>query len=194
MLATADLVTSGMLGPLVERARAGDSSAWELLYRRSYPRLLAYARRRLPSMDLARDAVGEAVTRAVAGIERFRGQGAGFDAWLYGILRHVVVDLQRSTGREGPGIVPETADLAAGPSDTVLGAEEAGRLRAAFARLGAEDREILELRVVAGLSSEEVADIVGRRPGAVRMAQSRALARLRALLEEEEREGRAAVA
>jgi RNA polymerase sigma-70 factor (ECF subfamily) len=50
----------------------------------------------------------------------------------------------------------------------------------------AADRELLELRVMAGLSSEQTAAVLGRTPGAVRTAQSRALARLRQLLEERE--------
>jgi len=53
----------------------------------------------------------------------------------------------------------------------------------AFATLGPDDREILELRVVGGLDAEEVGLVVGKRAGAVRMAQSRALARLRAALD-----------
>lgn len=174
------------LARLVERARVGDDDAWEELYRRAYPRLLAYARRRLPDQDQARDAVSEAVTRAVAGIRRYRGDGAGFDAWLYGILRHVVLDQQARARREGPGLLPDGADPTADPGADALREEEAEEMRAAFARLGDDDRELLELRVVAGLSSEQVAEVLGRRPGAVRMAQSRALARLRRLLEREE--------
>ena len=57
-------------------------------------------------------------------------------------------------------------------------------MRRAFGRLRAEDQELLELRVVAGLSAEQVAAVQGRRAGAVRMAQSRALSRLRELLAE----------
>ena len=59
-------------------------------------------------------------------------------------------------------------------------------MRQAFARLSDADRELLELRVVAGLSAEEAAAVLGRRPGAVRMAQSRALTRLRRHLGEVE--------
>src|ERR1700732_2072348 len=85
---------------VVERARVGDEEAWEALFRRSYPRLFAYATRRLPTREQASDAVGEAVTRAVASIDRLRNDGAGFDAWMYGILRHVVVDVHRAASRE----------------------------------------------------------------------------------------------
>lgn len=56
-------------------------------------------------------------------------------------------------------------------------------MRAAFAKLSKADRELLELRVVAGLSSEDAAAALGKKPGAVRMAQARALEKLRAHLE-----------
>ncbi len=170
---------------LVRRARDGDASAWEALYRRSYPRLLAYARRRLPGGEEAQDAVSEAMVRAVKGIHRFRSEGAGFDAWLYGILRHVVLDAQGGKRKESSDPVPETVDHAPLPLDRMLHQEEAGALRAAYGRLGPDDQEVLDLRVIAGLPAEDAARVLGRRAGAVRMAQSRALGRLRSLLEEE---------
>lgn len=174
------------LPSLLEQARKGDARAWESLYRRAYPRLLAYARRRLAGDDEAREAVSETMARAVRGIDRFRDAGNGFDAWLTGIHRHVVLDAQRRSSRRPT--VPDVPDLPASglsPEDHVLAESERAAMRVAFARLPDDDRELLELRVVMGLSSEEVAQVLGRRPGAVRMAQSRALARLRALLAQE---------
>ncbi len=173
---------------LVERARRGDAAAWEALYRRLYPKLCAYAGRRLDP-EAARDAVSEAMARAVARIGRFSwsGAGGGFDAWLFAILRHVVIDAQRASVHRASAAVDEDDEAPASapdPLDCLLGAEASRRLRDAFERLSAFDQEVLELRVVAGLSSEEVASVVGKRPGAVRMAQARALDRLRGLLEE----------
>jgi RNA polymerase sigma-70 factor (ECF subfamily) len=170
---------------LVKRARAGDARSWESLYRLLYPRLLGYAQRRLPA-DAARDAVGETMTRALATIEAFRPKGAGFEGWLFGILRHVVLDAQRASARQERRRVP-WADYEVHPStplDDVVHDEEAQAVRRAFARLSPADRELLELRVVGGLGAAEVGTVVGKRPGAVRVAQSRALARLRALMEE----------
>jgi RNA polymerase sigma-70 factor (ECF subfamily) len=164
---------------LVEAARAGDPAAWEALYRRAYPRLLAYARRRLDS-DQARDAVSETMARAVANVGRYRtmpGSG-GFDGWLFGICRYVVLDAQREAGRRGYA-EPEEGVFDPDPSERLVSADEATAVRQAFARLSDADRELLELRVLGGLSAEESALALGRRPGAVRMAQSRALARLR---------------
>jgi RNA polymerase sigma-70 factor (ECF subfamily) len=179
------------LHALVERAQKGDAAAWEALYRRTYPGLLSYARRRLDA-EGARDAVSEAMVRAVGRIDRFKWDGAGFDAWLFGILRHVVIDAQRaqnhrksgSLAADGAGQPDAAEDPEPGPLDHLLGAERTASVRAAFGQLSVFDQEVLELRVVAGLSSDEVAVVVGKRPGAVRMAQARALDRLRALLEE----------
>lgn len=183
--------SSGEVRALVGRACHGDEQAWEVLFRRSYPRLLAYAMRRLPTKELAKDAVGEAMIRAVAHIDRLRHDGGGFDAWMYGILRHVVIDAQRGLSRERPGLVPDFADDRTGPADWALAREDAEEVSAAFQRLRRSDQELLELRVVAGLSADEVAAVLGRRPGAIRMAQSRALGRLRVLLSGSEAAGRA---
>ncbi len=70
------------------------------------------------------------------------------------------------------------------PAGWVVAQEEAGEVRAAFGRLSDDERELLELRVVGCLDAEAVGDILGRRAGAVRMAQSRALSRLRTLMVE----------
>jgi RNA polymerase sigma-70 factor, ECF subfamily len=166
----------------VELARTGDRHAWEILYRNVYPRMMAYARRRL-GPSAASDAVSEAMTRAVARIEHFEWQGGGFDAWMFGILRHVVLDAQRRSFRPDPVVLREPST--AGPLDQVLNDEERTDLWRAFTQLAPADREVLELRVMGGLSSEEVASVLGKKPGAVRMAQQRALGRLRALLEDE---------
>jgi RNA polymerase sigma-70 factor (ECF subfamily) len=176
---------------LVARARAGDPDAWETLYRRAYAPLFWYARRRLPSDGHAEEAVSETFVRAYDAIGRFRPSGRSVDAWLFGIMRNVVLEAYRLTGRVG-GTPVEAQVAAAGPAaaeplERLLADEEAGLLRAAFERLSPEDQEVLELRVIAGLDSEAVGRVLGKRPGAVRMAQARALARLRRALEEEVR-------
>ena len=168
---------------LVTQAKGGDHDAWETLYRRAYPGLASFASRRLDP-DRARDAVAETMARAVASIDRFTWKGSGFDGWLFGILRHVVADAHRTRHRDVtrlPSAAP-CADRA--PIDHVLDREEADALRRAFDALDPGDRELLELRVLAGLEYAEIAAVLGKRPGAVRMAQSRALGRLRQHLEE----------
>jgi RNA polymerase sigma-70 factor (ECF subfamily) len=162
---------------LVEAARRLDPDAWGTLYRSVHPRLAAFARRRV-GHDRAADVVSETMARAVAAVERFDPRGPGFDAWVFGICRHVVADTHRRAARDDRRRVPAEApadDAAAGIDRD----EEAAALRAAYARLSEEDRELLDLRVVAGLTADQTAAVLGKQAGAVRMAQSRALERLR---------------
>jgi RNA polymerase sigma-70 factor, ECF subfamily len=166
------------LRTVVGRAALRDPHAWEQLYRRSYSRLFSYARRRLPNDAAAEDAVSETMTRALDSIDRFRWQGAGFDGWLYGIARNVIREAARRWGRTDP-VVEDHPTVDPGPEDEIVARDQAAAVRAAFGRLAPDERELLELRVQGGLSSEEVGALLGKRPGAVRMAQARALRRLR---------------
>ncbi len=168
----------------VEKLRAGDADAWEELYRAMYPAMAGYARRRLPSED-ARDAVAEAMARAIARCDRIAHGGATAEAWIFGILRHVVVDLQRRSYRTRrlPDKIPRLDTTWANQDDMLIVDEDRRQVRQAFARLSARDQHILELRVIAGFSSEQVAQALGMGAGATRNAQYRALRRLRELLE-----------
>ena len=174
---------------LVERARRGDQEAWAALYTSVYSRLVSFAHRRLGNADLARDAVSETMARAVTKLDTYVGTDEGFAPWLFGICRHVVVDMQRQNYRPLPPGLLRTEVDGPGPADVVLDADEHAQVRAAFARLDPDERELLELRVVGGLSSAEVATALGKQPGTIRMAQMRALGRLRTFLEEASRVG-----
>jgi RNA polymerase sigma-70 factor (ECF subfamily) len=168
---------------LVDRARDGDPEAWTLIYRRTHPRLAAYARRRLGCSHQADDAVSETMVRAMGSISRYRHTGAGLEGWLFGIARHVVLEAYRTRGRHEPSDPSALHALAAPahrePHAVVLAADERRTVASAFGRLPHPDQQLLALRVVAGLGAEQVGAMTGRRAGAVRMAQSRALARLR---------------
>lgn len=167
------------LRALVSRARLGDEDAWEAIFRLLYPRLFHFARRRLPSDHEADDAVSEAMTRAIARIETYIRQSAGLGGWMFGILRNVIREHLRAHGSEllSDGIDIDASDDL-GPLAQLVNREQAVAVRRAFARLDDDERELLELRVIAGLPSADIAAIVGGTPGAVRTAQSRALKRL----------------
>ena len=171
---------------LVGAARAGDHEAWEVLYRRVYSRLRAYVVRRI-GQPLADDVMGETLTRAVEGIARLDLEQGGFDAWIFGIARHVCADQHRRAFRRKFSaddlVQPDLIDSARLPGEALEGDVDQARVRRLFAMLSADERELLQLRVMAGLSAEEVAAVVARSPGAVRTAQSRALAHLRRLWE-----------
>jgi RNA polymerase sigma-70 factor (ECF subfamily) len=173
----------------VARLRHRDPAAWEEMFRRLYPAMLLYAARRLATGDEASDAVAETMARAIAAIDRFDERGPGPDAWLFGILRHVVLDAQRHRYRHEEELPVTQLEDTGDHADALVVDEEHAAVRDAFSRLTEKEKELLELRVVAGLSSEEVASVLGMRPGAVRMAQVRALTRLRRLLERSTEQG-----
>lgn len=152
------------------------------------PQLFRFARVRLATDDQADDAGSETIARAMAAAGRFR-PGSGVLPWLVGICRNVVFETYRSGGRlhsVDPSVFVDQPSPSGdqGPAEHAVAEEEAESIRKAFARLTEEDQEILALRVVVGLDAEAVAEAVGKRAGAVRMAQSRALVRLRGHLEE----------
>lgn len=103
---------------------------------------------------------------------------------MYGIASHKVVDAHRAAGRarwsapvaDVPDSVEDGDD---GPEQHALRAELSGEVARLAEQLPAKQREILLLRLVVGLSAEETAEAVGSTPGAVRVAQHRALAQLR---------------
>lgn len=173
--------------PDVVGATHGDPDAWEQLYRRLYPKLRGYLVLRVGHAQ-AEDALSETMTRAVRGIDDYRPGPSGFDAWVFGIARRVAADHHRRTGRLRrqdltAAAMEPTIHLGPEPGEVVLAEEDRAELRKAFDKLPPRDREVLALRVVAGLGTEDVAAVLGKAPGAVRTAQTRALQRLRRLME-----------
>jgi RNA polymerase sigma-70 factor (ECF subfamily) len=169
---------------MVEQARRGDSAAWEGLYRNVYPRLRAYATSHAGA-GAAEDLVNETMARAVAGMGRFRWEASGFDGWLFGILRRVCAEHHRRQGRRRHELRFGPEGNGSEPGEDLELAEDHAAVRAAFAHLNPAEREVLELRLISRLSADDTARVLGKRPGAVRTAQSRALANLRKLMDEQ---------
>jgi len=167
----------------VDGARDGDPDAWEVLYRNAHGRLWAYSARHAGA-DMADDLVAETMARAVAGIARYRWEPSGFDAWLFGILRRVCADHHRRNFRARDRPAPNQENDSGSPGDGIELDEDHAQIRTAFERLSPAEQQVLELRVIAGLSSDDVARILGKQAGTVRTAQSRAVAHLRELLGE----------
>jgi RNA polymerase sigma-70 factor (ECF subfamily) len=120
---------------------------------------------------------------AITALPRYKDQGRPFLAFVYGIAAHKVADAHRAGGRnksDPTDVVPERFSMDAGPEQMALDSESAARMKKLLAILPEKQREILILRVVVGMSAEETAETVGSTAGAVRVAQHRALARLKA--------------
>jgi RNA polymerase sigma-70 factor (ECF subfamily) len=106
-------------------------------------------------------------------------------AFVYGIAAHKVADAYRAVGRDlsyPTESVPERLSSEPGPEQSALDADSVSRMTELLDVLPDRQREILILRVVVGLSAEETAQAVGSTAGAVRVAQHRALARLKSAI------------
>jgi RNA polymerase sigma factor (sigma-70 family) len=125
--------------------------------------------------------------RAVRGIDSYQPGPAGFDGWVFGIARRVCADYHRHRARlrRQDGVAAAMAEVVEdgrAPGDPAAAADEHAELRRAFELLLPGNQQVLELRVIAGLSVEQAAWVLEKAPGAVRTAQSRALGRLRQLI------------
>jgi RNA polymerase sigma-70 factor, ECF subfamily len=187
-------VIGAAFGVVLARAQAGDEAAFARLFADVQPALLRYLRVITPE---AEDVAGETWLQVVTGLRGFRGQEEAFRAWLFTIARHRAADAGRSRARRpAVPIAVSEADqglaaqgLAAGQllapdaADLALEGISARAVVALIATLPRDQAEVVMLRVVAGLEVADVASIVGKSPGAVRVAAHRGLRRLAAHLE-----------
>ena len=165
-------------------AQGGDETAFACLFRDVQPALMRYLR--VITAD-AEDVAGETWLQVVKGLPGFRGGEEAFRAWLFTIARHRAVDASRSRARRTDVPLatteaveqPTTADAA----DLALEAISTRSVVALIMNLPPEHAEIIMLRVVAGLEATDVARIVGKTPGAVRVTAHRALRKLADLAE-----------
>jgi RNA polymerase sigma-70 factor, ECF subfamily len=137
----------------------------------------------------ADDVAQEVCLAVLTALPSYRDQGRPFLAFVYGIAAHKVADAHRTAGRnrtEPVAEIPDEPEPGAGPEQWALRRELNGQLSELLGVLPDKQREIVVLRVVVGLSAEETAEAVGSTPGAVRVAQHRALSRLRKALSAKE--------
>src|SRR5882724_4337218 len=171
----------------VGAAVGGDQPSLERLLAWLRPLVLRYCRARVGRQEKtfasADDVAQEVCLAVLTALPGYQDQGRPFLAFVYGIAAHKVADAHRAVARnraEPVADVPDMPELAAGPEQRAMRGELTSRMAVLLRVLPAKQREILVLRVVVGLSAEETAEAVGSTPGAVRVTQHRALARLKA--------------
>jgi RNA polymerase sigma-70 factor (ECF subfamily) len=180
------------LHELASLAKDGDQTALNALlarvrlvaYRYVWTRLEAYP----GGADMVDDVAQEVCVAVFGALVRYRDEGRPFEAFVYGISARKVADAQRAfavadLSTPNP---PDTADDSPTPEEQAVRHDEAQHIVRLLDRLPEQLREILRLRVVAGMSAEETGRAVGMAPGAVRVAQHRALNTLRGIVGQEE--------
>ena len=178
--------TSDELDTAVAAAAQGDRTALALVLENIRPRVVRSCGGRVGAAErghLSADDVAQEVCLAVmTALPRYQDQGRPFMAFVYGIAAHKVADAHRSSARNKSEPVSEVPDVIAlddGPEQRALDSESSRQMHELLGTLPEKHREILILRLVVGMSAEETAVAVGSTAGAVRVAQHRAIAKLK---------------
>ncbi len=161
-------------------AARGDADAVGRLYDALVGPIYRYVAIRVRRREDAEDLTQVVFERIVASLPRYRDRGRPFQAWAFRIARNAVIDHVR---RERPHEPLDGERLVThgdgGPEALSLRGEQLRELRAAMSELTADQQEAIALRFAAGLSAEEAARVMGRRPGTIRGLTFRAIASLR---------------
>ena len=165
---------------VLRAAQAGAPWAVEALYSDLHPSVLAFLRTR--AHQDAEDLAADVFVDVAEGLGRFHGTEAKFRSWVFTIAYRRLADLRRRAARRRTDpspteVIDDHVTVGNAESDVMQAIGTTSAL-ARIASLPPAQAEVVLLRVVADLSVDEVAKIVGRRPGAVRALQHRALQRL----------------
>ncbi|GAA4930087.1 RNA polymerase sigma-70 factor (ECF subfamily) [Nonomuraea thailandensis] len=154
---------------------------FEVIYVAHYADILAYIRRRADSHEDAADALAETFATAWRRLDDIP-QGPDARLWLFGVARRVLANGRRAESRRGELVERLGRELAVW-AERVESAENLAGVREAFARLSADDREILALAGWEGLGSDEIATVLGCSRANARLRLHRARKRLAARLD-----------
>ena len=153
------------------------------LYESHYERVARYIFARLGDRQKAEDLASETFVRALGSLNRFEERGLPMEAWIFRIAHNLVVDWMRKRSRVDR--VPLDGILIrsdADPEEDAETSDQIEHLKRAMDHLSPAQREVIGLRFFSGLSSEECARVLGKKPGAVREMQSAAVKTLRRVL------------
>jgi RNA polymerase sigma-70 factor (ECF subfamily) len=163
---------------LLGAAREGSEAAWSEIYRELSPGLLGYLR--VSGEPEPEDALGEIFLQVARDVGGFEGGWPKFRSWVFTIAHHRMIDAGRRRTRRPVELVAEPPEPPAAPVDeaaeAALARISSEQVTEILATLSEGQRVVLFLRVIGGLTVEEVAKAIGKRPGAVKQLQRRGLA------------------
>jgi RNA polymerase sigma-70 factor, ECF subfamily len=177
---------------LVRESIAGDPDAIADVFIWIRPAIVRYCRARIgrsgPAYSSADDVAQEICLAVLHALARYEDKPGKFLPFVYGIAAHKVAACQRRMNRSGAAPAtgaPQDVDVSKTPEQKVMADDLGNRLTALLRTLPTRQREILVLRLIVGLSARETGAAVGITPVAVRVAQHRALTKLRTALSDE---------
>jgi RNA polymerase sigma-70 factor (ECF subfamily) len=157
---------------LVKEAVRGSDSAFTLLWRNYQPRMVRYLAMFTNDPE---DLSSEVWIKIATSIKSFNGDSKAFQGWIYTIARNAATDLARKKARSGTIVELNEADWV-GENSTMVEVMDLVK------RLPQDYAEVIMLRVVANLDASEVAEIVGKTQGNVRVLTHRGLKQLNEML------------
>jgi len=170
---------------LIQRAVSGDPDAFAALYDFYVEQIYRFVLFRVGDEQTAEDLTSQVFLKAWNNLSSYQIRGLPFKAWLFRIARNSVIDYYR-TYKETTPLEPSALtkpDPAAEVGDQVEQLLQAEELRLALQQLTEDQRQVLTLRFIEGLSTEEVANVMGKRQGAIRALQMRGLQALAEIIE-----------
>lgn len=169
----------------VRRVKEFEADAWDELYHTYFPKMYRYLYVHVGDRHVAEELAAEVFEQACKGIHRFRYRGVRLSSWLYKVARNVMVDWRRKRARNPE--VPVIGDVAARDDSHRVAVRD--ELTRAMAGLTREQQHVLVLRHVEGHSAASAGAIMGKKEGAIRALEFRALASLRRAMSRDEKEG-----
>ena len=171
---------------LVKRAKEGDRGALAALYDEYQPRIYRYIAYRVGDATAADDLTAEVFVSMVKHINRYQERGRPFLAWLYTIAGNVAKMYYRREGKvEFEPLPDEMIDQEPNPAEIAQSRLTHERLMAAMPRLTEGQRQVILLKFIEGFDNSEIAAVMVKSEGAIRIMQHRALLALRRALAEE---------
>lgn len=172
------------LKAVVELAKKRDMGALSTLYESYFDRIYRYILVRVRNVTEAEDLAGQVFLKMVERIDSFKwlDTGGGFSAWLFRIAHNSIVDWSRGAKNTTPLL---DRDIPGGrtPEETVARDESIREILTAMNCLKNDQRQVVLLRLVGGLSSRETAVVLGTTEGNVRVLQYRALSKIKETLQ-----------
>lgn len=173
-------------GKLVRQAKGGDANAFGILYDAYVDRLYRFIYYRVSDEPLAEDLTSRVFLKAWENLPGYSDRGLAFGAWLFSIARNTVIDhyrtIKQEQSLETAGPLVDDAD----PEHLLGRTQQGDRLAQALGQLTDDQREVLVLKFIEGYDTNEIAELTGKNPGAVRALQMRGLQALERILGGEE--------
>jgi RNA polymerase sigma-70 factor (ECF subfamily) len=173
---------------LIALAAGGDRQAFGELYERYALRVFRHARFLTSDPVLAEDLTAQVFLKALEAIPRYESRGVPFQAWLLRITCNMVINHRKSAKNNGHSQIPENIEATGtfySPEDSCEVKVDGERVWREVRKLPGEQRQVIVMRFIDDLGYPDIASVLGKSVGAVRVIQFRALANLRHLLENE---------